>query len=615
MKKVYLGLLITTLSGGLFAQVNTSGPVSKMKYDGFKQVKNKQLSLEKSGGDIIWNNNFTTTADWQTGNDPAGTPPHTSGDWSIVSTMPANLTSQVATYGFPAAMNSTSGGNFALINSDLVGQGQSQNAYIQTANGIDVAALLSSNGSLANAALYIEYTEIFRHYYEKNYVEISNDNGATWTTFEVNSVAQVPVNSNSADPETEILNITSAIGVGNWGTQVKIRFKYTGSWDWFWGIDDVKLVVAYDNDAKMNNLYPSTPVATSLGLDYFRVPVSQTSFPGLTFGAKIQNNGGMTQNNVSLKVVGPSYTQTSTTKVLTQSQIDTFEVTTPYMLPAAQGTYTLHATSSLGMTTDEFMDNDSVSVNIVRSQYLYGRDDNKIMGVISQVTNNDGGELMIGNVMEIFNDMDVTEISVRLANQATAEDQEFNCIIYRLNAGGTAYEYLAETEFHMIENGDLGQFVTIPMSDGPVPLTAGDEVLVMAHNLGGANEVGFGYAQTVTEQTVLGYTQGSTTPFFLSDPGAIMIRLSSDPSLAVSENELNASVNLFPNPAVNEFTVTVDGNEATGITVIDVTGKVVYSSSVNGTITVNTSNFSAGIYTVNVATSNGIATKKLVVKN
>jgi hypothetical protein len=211
--------------------------------------------------------------------------------------------------------------------------------------------------------------------------------------------------------------------------------------------------------------------------------------------------------------------------------------------------------------------------------------------------------------------MEVTEISVRLLNQPTAVNQEFNCIIYRLNAGGTAYEYLAETEFHMIANGDLSQFVTIPMSDGPVPLTAGDEVLVMAHNLGGANEVGFGYAQTVTEQTVLGYTQGSTTPFFLSDPGAIMIRLSSDPSLAVSENELNASVNLFPNPAVNEFTVTVDGNEATGITVIDLTGKVVYSSSVNGTITVNTSNFSAGVYTVNVATSNGIATKKLVVKN
>lgn len=614
MKKVYLGLLITTLSGGLFAQVNTSGPVSKMKHDGFKQVKNSQSSLQKNGGDIIWNNDFSATSDWQTGNDPSGTPPHTSGDWSIVSSMPANLTSQVATYGFPSAMNSASGGNFALINSDFAGQGQNQNAYIQTANGIDVANLLSTNGSAANAALYIEYTEIFRHYYEKNYVEISNDNGATWTTFEVNTVAEVPVNSNSADPETEILNITSAIGAGNWGTQVKIRFKYTGSWDWFWGVDDVKLVVAYDNDAKMNNLYPSTPVATSLGLDYFRVPLSQTSFPGLTFGAKIQNNGGMTQNNASLKVVGQSYSQTSPTKVLTQGQIDTFEITTPYMLPAGLGTYTLHATSDLGIT-DEFMDNDSVSIDVVRSQYLYGRDDDNIMGGISQVSNNDGQELMIGNVMEIFDDMTVTGIQVRLLNQPTAVDQEFNCIIYRLNAGGTDYEYLAETDFHMITNADLSQFVTIKMAGGDLTLTAGDEVLVMAHNLGGTNEVGFGYAQTVTEQTVLGYTQGATTPFFLSDPGAIMIRLSSDPSLTVSENELNASVNLFPNPAVEEFTVTVDGNEATGLTVIDLTGKVVYSSSVNGTITVNTSNFSAGIYTVNVATSNGTATKKLVVKN
>lgn len=617
MKKVYLGLFTLVLASAATAQINTSGPVSKMKHDGFKQVKNKQSSLEKNGGDIIWNNNFSTTADWQTGNDPGGTPPHTLGDWSIVSTMPANLTSQVATYGFPAAMNSVSGGNFALINSDLAGSGETQNAYIETANVIDVANLLSTNGSAANAALYIEYTEIYRHYYEKNYVEISNDNGVTWTTFEVNPVSEVPVNSNSADPETEILNITSAIGAGNWGTQVKIRFKYTGDWDWFWGIDDVKLIVAYDNDAKINNLYPSTPVATSLGLDYFIVPVSQTSFPGLTFGAKIQNNGGMTQNNVSLKVVGPSYTQTSSTKVLTQGQVDTFEVTTPYMLPAALGTYTLHATSDLGIT-DEFMDNDSSSISVVRSQYLYGRDDNNIMGGISQVSNNDGAELMIGNVMEIFNDMDVKAITIRLLNQPTAVDQEFNCLIYRLNAGGTAYEYLAETDFHMITNGDLGQFVTIPMADGNVPLTAGDEVLVMAHNLGGANEVGFGYAQTVTEQTVLGYTQGSTTPFFLSNPGAIMIRLSEDPSLSVSENAANVNVNVFPNPVVGEATIEVNGAVASTITVLDLAGKVVYTTNAaEGTskVSFSTANFSAGVYTVNVSTNAGTVTKKMVVKN
>lgn len=613
MKKVYLGLLMTTIGAGVFAQVNTSGPAKMTKHSGFKQTQKAQSMNEKAGGDVIWNNGFTTTSDWTTSNDPAGTPPHTQGDWSITSTMPANLTSQQATYGYPATLNSTSGGNFAIINSDLAGQGQSQNAFITTTNGIDVASLLTTNGSAANAALYLEFTEIYRHYYDENFVEISNDNGVTWTTFQVNPVTQVPVNTNSGNPEVEIVNITSAIGAGNWGSQVKIRFKYLGEWDWFWAIDDVKLVVAYDNDAKLNILHQATPLATSLGLDYYRVPVSQTSFPGITFGSKIQNNGGATQNNVSLKVVGPSYNQSSTTKALVSGQVDTFDISTPYMLPGTAGSYTLHATSDLGIT-DEFMDNDSASITVVRDPYLFGRDDNKIMGGISQVTNNDAQELMIGNVMEIFDNMTVTGIQVRLLNQATAVGQEFNCVIYKLNTTTSEYEFYAETEYHLIANGNLSQFVTIPMDGGDVQLNAGDDVLVMAHNLGGANEVGFGYAQTTEEQTVLGYTQGATTPFYLSSPGAIMIRLTSDPSLSVSENELNASVNVFPNPAVEEFTVTVDGNEATGITVVDLTGKVVYSSSVNGTITVNTSNFAAGMYTVNVETTAGIASKKLIVR-
>ncbi|ASS49888.1 MAG: hypothetical protein A3D31_09925 [Candidatus Fluviicola riflensis] len=622
MKKVYLLTGALAVGFAVNAQYNQASYASTPR--NMPGYANKKVSsIEKAEGDVIWLNDFTTASDWTISNaGAAGVPPHTAGDWAIVNAMPTSLTDQIPTYGFPGAMLSTSGGNFALVNSDAAGGSATQNAYLTTAAGIDLATLLSTNGSAANAPMYLEFTEIFRHYYDENYVSISNDGGATWVEFQVNAAPEVPVNTNSGNPDIEVVNITSVIGAGNWGSDVRIRFRYQGAWDWFWGIDDVKLVEAWDNDVKITNYFQETPVGTQ-ELDYYIVNQSQTSFPGVTFGAKVTNNGSLAQAGVALNADAPSagsYNETGTAVALPFGASDSVSITVPMMVPATIGDYPVALTAELTGVSDSDASNSSSSMSIRRDQWLYSRDDNNRISAISGVVGADGAALKVGNVMEIFDDMDITFIQIRLTGTASNEGLEMFGEIQKYNPGTDAYEFLCETSPYIIQSTDLDEFVTLPIDGGAVSVVPGDILLVMAGHNGGNDVPGFGLAQATEEQTVLLYS-GADDISYLGTPNAVMVRIS-DQTLSVNENEADFSVNVFPNPAVNEAKVSFELTNTSDVTVTvtDLAGKVVYTNNLGNTtagkhsIEINTAALAGGIYTVNFNANNAIVTKKLVVK-
>ncbi|MDH4474129.1 MAG: T9SS type A sorting domain-containing protein [Fluviicola sp.] len=624
MKKVYL--LAGALAAGFAvnAQYNNASVAAKNNRNLPGYANKKGPSVEKAEGDVLYTNTFSTPSDWVFSNaGAAGVPPHTAGDWAIVNAMPAGLTSQIPTYGFPGAMLSNSGGNFALVNSDAAGASATQNAYLTTAAGIDLAALLTTNGSAANAPMYLEFTEIYRHFLEEFYVSISNDGGTTWVEFQVNPEAEVPVNTNSGNPEEEVVNITSVIGGGNWGSDVRIRFRYQGAYDWFWGVDDVKLVEAWDNDVKVTNFYQATDVTTTNGFDYFIINQSQTSFPGATFGAEILNNGTLAQAGVALNANAPSasaYNQTGTAVALPFAATDSISVTVPMMIPAAVGDYPVTLTTQLTGVTDSELTNNTKVMTIRRDQWLYGRDDNNRTGAISQVTSQTDAALSIGNVMDIFDPMDITIISARLINQAAAEGQEIYGQVYLYDVPTDDWVILAETDPHAIVASDLDNFVNMPLIGGAVTVNAGDLLLVVAGHYGGTNEVAFGLAQPCEEQSVIGFTADGQS-FALTTPNAVMVRISDQP-LSVDENTADFSVNVFPNPAVNEATVSFELTNTSDVTltVTDLAGKVVYTNNLGNTtagkhnVEINTAVLAGGIYAVNFSANNSVVTKKLVVK-
>ena len=89
----------------------------------------------------------------------------------------------------------------------------------------------------------------------------------------------------------------------------------------------------------------------------------------------------------------------------------------------------------------------------------------------------------------------------------------------------------------------------------------------------------------------------------------------------ITENSFAASINLFPNPATDKLTIALgSNNRKVEVTIADITGKIIYSTTASDPdsyreqkIEVNTKDFAAGVYVVQIQTADFIATKKLVI--
>lgn len=81
---------------------------------------------------------------------------------------------------------------------------------------------------------------------------------------------------------------------------------------------------------------------------------------------------------------------------------------------------------------------------------------------------------------------------------------------------------------------------------------------------------------------------------------------------AVSHHELTA-INVFPNPAGSNFTVT-SGSLIKGITMFDITGKVVFKDMPNNTEVHISETFENGMYLLQIVTEQGVSVRKLQIR-
>ncbi len=608
MKKIYLSLALFTSLSAVAQKMPAKKEVFNHDRSFVTKAKNNQNTL-KAEGDVLWSSGFETAGEWtQTLGTGHSTNTGSNPGWEILTAIPTGITSQQAGYQWPANFSGATG-NFAFINSDGAGANGTQDAYYEIAANID----LSAAGS---AALYLTFAEYYRNYLETTSIEISIDGGTTWTVFEVNPESEVPVNTNAVDGEVEVVNITSAIGTGTWTNQVKVRFHYVGAYDWFWGVDNVKIVEAWNNDVKINNWFAATDITTTQGLDYYTIDDSQTNFPGLTFGAYVNNNGALAQASVALKATATGgYDQTGTAISLNSGATDSVAVTSPY-IPTGVGVNTINLTSVLA-GTDSAPANNTVNIGMELTTQEFSRDNGVSTGSISNTTTNTGQPLKIGNIMDVFNDWITTGAVVRLNTQAAATaGAEYWAEVYKFD--GTDYVYTAETERKTIA-GTAGtwsklKWVDGDLVDGKLNLTAGDDILLVACHNGGSSEVRFGMAQNTYEGSVLGFL-GDGSAFQLSTPNAIMVRLTDDPTLNVNEIDEAANFSVSPNPANEVINVKLNNADNAVITISDLAGKVVSTTTSNGVSTsVSTAGLNSGVYLVNVTIGNATSTQKVVVK-
>ncbi len=591
MKKIYVCLVGLLATGTLVAQKNS--PVLNGKNNSFIQEKAPKGVFAQPKGITLWQNDFSVQADWATSNDPAGTPPHTAGDWAITTDLNAIPRAELA----PAA-HTTAANGYALIDSDGAGGNATQNASIYYTGIIDLSG---------QPNVVMTFEQSHRRYAESTFVIYSTDGGTTWNEVEVN--AGMTVNTNTTNPAQVQVNLSAQIGNS---ANVKIGFKYTGAWDWFWAVDDVKISTPDDYDLEMTNVYWGSTGFWGARLPYYQIPLAQVA--PINFGGIVSNLGALDQTDVvfTAALASGAYTGTSLPSTVTAGSFDTLEVTAALTPPAVVANHVVNL-SATSAATDAAPANNTITsaATIAVNNYIYARDN----GTIASGSYNQGQGFEVGNIFDMVTTADITGIDVVINSAAVAGAQMF-VKLYSIDAATGDFLYVDESDPYTLTTANLGQKITLPLINGASTLNAGESYLVVAGSLGdggATNDLVVGTAGVSEAQTSFYLDLTDNTWYYTTSTP--MVRMNFDPTVSINEVANAFGLNVYPNPASDVINVTLNKEVAASITVVDVTGKVVKTSTINGTsASINTTGLSNGVYYVNITDGTSVSTEKVVIK-
>lgn len=288
MKKIYLFLGLTAIVGQAIAQTPTNSrnypEVKKTKHSSLNEVINvKPATQHQAKGVTLWSDEFDTPGNWVMTNSSAPI----SWDW-VITTNP-NAMPNAAGDLFPFA-STTAANGYALIDSD----GQPGNA---NGDGAIVAQMTNATpiDLTGQPFVSLKFQHNYRWWQDTRGVRVSGDNGGTWTEFEITNNAGYPNLQNSANPEIEMINISSVAGNSS---EVLIQFYYNDNdfWGWYWVIDDVEIVETDEFDLAVTGLYWGSTGGSGSRLPYYQVPVNQIA--AIDLGGRVTNFGYANQSDV-----------------------------------------------------------------------------------------------------------------------------------------------------------------------------------------------------------------------------------------------------------------------------------------------------------------------------
>lgn len=605
MKKIY------TISFLLFAGVSSSfGQKLKeaiAKDFATTEVKTEKVIKQKAAGYQVWADDFATPSNWTINNQSSTTPDF---GWSIDATSDG--------WWSAAGISSTSGGNYAeLSNGDATTATQATGVTytLTTANPISLVA--------SGTNVILEFEQFGARFNDLQEIQISTD-GSTFVPVGNNLNYNVLSQSGGSaypNPALKTINLAPFLSAA---TQVWIRFSWTtnfpastsaNAWITYgWYIDDVTLTTSPDNDILLtNNFYES------VGVKYSQIPLSQIA--PINFSAVVNNNGINTLENARFEsTINPGATLVSSTPInLLNGAMDDTLRSADYT-PAGLGSYTVTSVL-LHDSIDDILANSVVANSTFTvGNYIYALDNGVSSGTTSDADLATVFE--VGNVFDIVSPVDCWGVLVRLGTGTPAgttsginvnvQLREYDPVLddYIIVATSTPVQVLASMvnveKFYKFDN-------VYTMEAGKTYVAtvySGDEGLKVAY--AGTSLIGTSLVQ---------YSDDLATWFYQTNTP--WIRLNFDPSLGLEETTGSVSAaNVFPNPTTGNADVTfsLENAQEVSVTVLDVAGKLVYTNDMGTiqkgahTIEVNSASYNTGIYIVNIATNDGIVTKKLIKK-
>jgi len=311
--------------------------------------------------DTIWFDSFDSTSFWNIDNQATG------GGWQIASNL--------GTWYFPANqdINSTTGGNYAVMVPQDPNNANSTLHRITLANPIDISAYSNQN-------LVLSYEKFGARFYDTLKVEVSN-NGLNWTTLDNNTdfpLLSTAGGSVLANPTSRDLFIP--ISIVN-GSDLYIRF----TWDadragvegigYGWYVDDVALFNVPANDLAIEKTAFFETVGISYEWYYGAIPARQAAADEMTFSAVYSNKGSVDQTNTRLDLIvsgqdNQTFSSSATSVLLSGETADTARTTTVYGPDNGVGTYTF-TWNVVGDQVDDIPANNMYSVDMEVTENEY----------------------------------------------------------------------------------------------------------------------------------------------------------------------------------------------------------------------------------------------------
>lgn len=615
MRKICFILLSIVLIGTAWGQESSEINRSRIPSPALSKNKPGIINQPVVSKLAIWSSDFSNANDWTIGNSAGN-----AANWTISNT-------PTFWWSGNSALASSSGMNAASFNSDAFATGNNQiqnNAWIQNTIPINCSS---------QSGIEITFQQYYSKWTSKTYVEVSNNNGQTWTDFEVNS--NLTSNEDTDNPSLAAVNISSVAGNQS---SVLIRILFLSNaisdggsiniagvaWDYGWIIDDVQINTLPNNDVALLDAWHAN---LSAGLEYSKVPLAQVRemVPALV----VQNQGGMSQNvDIECTISGGSGVVNTITMNHTVlfGNTDTIYFYSGFV-PTAIDEYQV----SFSIDADDDPSNDSISALPLKvTDYVMAHDYGALgyygwnpESLNIDVVNFASATHSWGNVFEMEANQTIYSVGVNFAI-GTTNWLHVKARVQMIPMGGTIQDPLTlinEIDYY-VQPSKIGSGITIITFDSPSLLLEGKSYIidiVKVEDGTTSKTLAIGGSEIGSEDddfSTVGfgpYGIGGEVNYFNNWGFAPLIRANFSELLS-TEEVLLSKVNLYPNPSRGIFSITDNNDSEKYIEIIDLKGKVILTAFMNSNVKIDLRDTEAGIYIVKLSSYDTSVIKRIVIQ-
>jgi hypothetical protein len=462
-------------------------------------------------------------------------------------------------------------------------------------------------------------------------VEVSNDN-IIWERYEVH--ANLGVTYASTNPEYISVNISSTAGNQ---AAVYFRFRYEGEWDYAWMIDDVSFTETPNNfikcsDEVFGGWWIGSQLSGDIGVDYTFYPMYQATVNPYRFEGVISNNGILTQSNVMLNVevedlLGGTYSFSSSANSLNTGENDTVATSSNF----TPNNYGMHSfkywSSSTDTVSDTIVKRSIVTDSIYGVDYDWNSDGSSAGG--GYYIGRDCGGQVLGNVFDIYADVDITSISFHI-NENSNIGSQLTVEVYEMDYSGAdptpVVPALNQSTAYTLTQNDIDSWKTISLQN-PQQLSTGSAYLVAVRG-----------TQHPLDSLVISSAANPNSASWMQDNGcnlgpdgfgawytlshSLLIRMNaSSTATMISEEDYKRLLNVFPNPSRDVFNISFTSEKVQHLKVriLNVIGEELIAEDLEQFIgeytkQIDLTNNAKGIYFLEIETDNGVINKKLILQ-